>query len=126
MMKKTIAVLLILAVVFTAGGVFMRYSSYAMGFGGYYDDGQQEGFYRGRMPGRSYMNPYWDDEEYRTPVEGDEDVNVWPYRGYQYPNHPMWRYFEDGEYPQWEDFDEDQGYFRGCHGYFYRDEVIEN
>ena len=35
------------------------------------------------------------------------------------------RYYEDGEYPQWEDFDEDQGYYRGCHGYFYRDEIIE-
>ncbi|WP_422487237.1 hypothetical protein [Gudongella sp. DL1XJH-153] len=135
MMKKTIIILLVLAVAFTAGGIFMKYNAYAMGFGGYYNQDQNEEFYNqdqneefynNRMPGRGGMD--WNSERYddsRVPDEREEDLNVWPNRGYQYPNHPMWGYDEFRNNPNFEGFEDNQEYFRGCRGNFYRDGIWE-
>ena len=126
MMKKTIIILLVLAVAFTVGGIFMKYNSYAMGFGGYNNEVQNEDFYNNRAPGRGHMG--WYEDRYNGngfSNEREEDLNVWPSGGYQYPNHPMWGYDEYRTNPNFEGFEEGQGYFRGCHGNFYRDGIWE-
>ncbi|MGM0396813.1 MAG: hypothetical protein ACQEP4_07125 [Bacillota bacterium] len=128
-MKKMIIVLLIFAMVFTAGGIFMKYNTYAMGFGSYNNESPSEDYYNNTTPRWGHMGPYYDEyDETQLPESSDErqeDLNAWPYEGYQYRNHPMWGYNEYRNDFNWNDIEEDQYYFRGCRGNFYRDEIVE-